>query len=193
MISTEFVSCVKNCSDTSYSFDINARIFPDEDSISIGDTIWIEASSPTTLTDKLSGEEVDYGGATNMGIAIQIVSFHGGSVSNTGAFHVLDSFHYVLVNGQLTAQDDNAINYLYDAVDNSYKFKLGIIGERTGTYGLSVSDAINVYRQKDKCSKATYTMQITDTDQHLYLYQNSRPGYEISSYEMTHVYCFKVY
>ena len=192
-MSTGFASCFKNCSDISYSFDVHAKLHPDIDSIHIGDTLWIEATSPAIVTDKLSGKDVDYSGAANMGIAIQIASFHGGSTNNTGAFYVLDSFQYVLVNGRLSAQDYNSINYLYDAIDNGYKFKLGVIGERSGVYGLSVSDAVNVYKKNDKCSKATYNMQITNTNQHLYLYQNSRPGYEISSYERTHLYCFKVY
>ena len=188
-----FSSCFKNCSDTSYAFDTEAKVYPDKDSIRVGDTLWIEVTTPTTLIDNLSGKKVDYSGAENMGAAIQISSFHSGSIEQTGASYALDSFHYYLFRGSIYTTDMQASNYLYIETSGNYIFKLAIICERVGTYGVSISDAVNVFRKKDKCSKATYAMQITNTDQHMYLYQNSRPGYEASDYEKKHVYFFKVY
>jgi len=184
----------KNCADNVYSFKSEgARAYPDNDSLNIGDTLWLEASVPTNLKDSISSAMVNYSGAENMGIAIALLSFHSGSVNDPGSSYVMDSFDFVVKTGILVTSDQFANNYEYFETNNSYNFKLGVIPKRIGIYAVSISDAINVFRKSDKCSKANFYLNFTNTDQHLYFYQNSRPGYIISNYEREHLYCFKVY
>lgn len=78
-------SCGKDCLGSMYSFNTKAKVYPDKDSIAIGDTIWLEVNTPTSLPDITSGKTVDYSDAANLGIAIQLSSLHGGSISETGA------------------------------------------------------------------------------------------------------------
>lgn len=192
-MTTVFATCRKNCVETSYSFNISARAYPDKDSIHVGDTLWLEVNAPTTLHDNLSGTTVDYSGAENLGTAVKLLSINGGSLSDPGTSYVMDSFDFVLQIGRAYSSDQFANNYLYEGVNNEYKFRLAVIPKRTGTFCLGISDATNVYRNKNKCTKASFITNYNETNQHLYLYLNSRPGYDISNYERTHLYCFKVY
>lgn len=193
MMTTIYATCRKNCADTSYSFNLNAHVHPDKESVHIGDTLWLYISTPTTLLDNISGKTIDHSRAKNLGISISFLSFHGGSISDPGASYVLDSFQYVLVNGSSYTTSQFADNYLFSEFNNSYQFKLGIISKRTGTFALTTSDATGVYTANNRCSKASFLINYIQTDQHLYLYQNSRPGYQIIDYESTHLYCFEVY
>jgi hypothetical protein len=72
---TSYTTCRNNCFGISLSFAISNRIYPDRDSISVGDTIWIEVDRPIRLTDKQRNTEVDYSGAVNLGSAIQLMKF----------------------------------------------------------------------------------------------------------------------
>lgn len=58
--------------------------------------------------------------------------------------------------------------YLFIETSSNYEFLLGIIPKRKGIFSIGLSNAANVYRKNDKCTKATYRIFFTDTDQHLY-------------------------
>ncbi len=184
----------RNCSDNIYSFNSDsAKVYPDKDSIQVGDTLWLEASTPTTVKDSTTGKTVDYANAENMGIAISMLLFNENSTSNPNPTYGLSDFDFAIKEGSYYTSNQYANNYLYDEANGYYNFKIAVIAHQTGLYALSISDAINVYRKDDKCTKASFSITFQQTDQHLYLYQNLYPNQEISEYERTHLYCFKVY
>jgi hypothetical protein len=190
-------SCNKriNCRDILYSFQTNIKAFPDLDSLNINDTIWLEFSCSTQLADLNSGQSIDYSGAENFGTAIGIFEFTGGSVNNPGGTGAVDAFEYKLIHG-VFIPDSHLPNenkdYEFAEIGSEYKFKLGIIPKRHGIYTISPGDAANVYTKKNKCDKAGFAIKFTNTNQHLYFYEQNRPGYTPSEYERTHMYCFKV-
>ena len=57
-----------------------------------------------------------------------------------------------------------------------YKFKLGIIAKKKGIFGLIFSNAANVYRKSDACTKAFFTINFIQTNQHYYLNPNFQGG-----------------
>ena len=191
-----FNSCNKlNCTNTVYSFKIGTKAYPDRDSVHIGDTIWIEINSPTSLTDIASNKTTDYRGASNLGTAISFDIFTGGSISDPGTAYAAADFNYYLSIGNPINNSfvDRIREYSFLESNNMFRFKLAVIPKMKGIYGIGISNAVNVYRQSDKCSKANFEIDFENTNQHLYLYQNNRPGYVINDYEQKHVYCFKVY
>ena len=184
---------IRNCADNVYTFKMGASVYSDADSIQIGDTIWLEASTPTSVKDSLTGKIVDYSGAENMGIAVSLLLFVDNSIGNPNPIYALSNFDYIIKVGSLYTSDQYANNYLFDETNGNYIFKIGVVANQTGLYSMSISDAINVYRKNDECTKASFSITYQQTNQHLYLYQNLYPGQQISEYERTHLYCFKVY
>jgi len=194
---TIYSTCKKriNCNDTIYSFEASIKAFPDLDSINIGDTIWLELTSPTNLRDVISGNTIDFSGAENFGNAIRIFEFTGGSVSDPGGVGAVFDFDYKLIYG--TFLPDNHLpnenrDYRFAEIGNEYKLKLGIIPKKKGVFTISPGNATNVYTKKNPCDKANFSITFANTNQHLYFYEQNRPGYTPSQYERTHMYCFKV-
>ncbi len=197
-MATIFSTCKKGglgCANAVYGFQIGAQAYPDKDSIHLGDTIWIEINTSTNLTDMPSNNIIDYSGAENLGNALSFVKFIGGSVSDPGAAYAANEFKFDIIKGN---QINNSFvegirEYLFIEKSNQYEFKLAVIPQQTGIYSIGLSNSVNVARRSDKCTKASFEIDFENTNQHLYLLQNNRPGYVISDYEKTHLYCFKVY
>jgi hypothetical protein len=194
---TIYSTCKKriNCNTILYSFQTNIRAFPDLDSVNIADTIWFEFACPTSLIDNISGTTINFSGAENFGIAIRIFQFTGGSISDPGGVGAVYDFDYKLIYG--TFLPDNHLpnenrDYRFAEIGNEYKFKLAIIPKKKGTFTISPGNAANVYREKEPCDKANFAITFANTNQHLYFYEQNRPGYMPSEYERTHMYCFKV-
>jgi len=186
------------CSDAiTYSFQVNnAKAYPDKDSIKINDTLWIEISFPTKLQDVVTNNTIDYSNAVNLGEDLSVLMFTGGSASDPGASYANNNFDYFLANGSTGMTSINGVrNFLFSElnVNGSYLLKVGVIPKKTGIYGLGIGNPTGVYRKNDACTKASFAISFANTNQHLYYYQNNRPGYSISSYEQQHMYCFKVY
>lgn len=193
-----FSTCKKGglgCANTVYNFKINMQAYPDKDSIHINDTIWIELNSPTSLTDLRTNQLVDFSGATNLGSAITVVKFVGGSVSDPGAVYSANSFDYVLEVGKKIDNPftEGVREFIFIEDNQMYLFKLGIVPKQLGIFSIGLSNAANVYRKSDKCTKAGFEIDFSTTNQHLYYLQNNRPGYVITGSELTSLYCFKVY
>ncbi len=186
---------VLGCANSVYSFKTGVQAYPDKDSILVGDTIWLEVNIPTKLIDVSTNTLVDFSDAANFGSAISFDMFIGGSISNPGISFAANNFNFFLSKGNavINGSTERIREYLFIQSNNTYTFKLGIIPKRKGVFGIGFGNAANVYRKSDKCSKAGYEIDFENTIQHLYLYQNNRPGYDINNYENKHLYCFKVF
>jgi|SRR5690348_3459521 hypothetical protein len=197
-LATIFSTCKKGvlgCVNPSYYFKVTAKAYPDNDSVQIGDTIWISINFSSKLINISSLDTIDFSGATNLGTDISFDIFTGGSIDNPGTSYAANNFNYILLQGDsINNQLPQRIRaFLFKENNNMYNFKLGVIPKFTGTYGLAIGNAPSVSRKSDKCTKADFEIDFASTNQHLYLYQNNRPGYIISDYEALHLYCFKVY
>lgn len=191
-------TCKKSaiCPDSNnYTFQCNnALVVPAMDSIHVGDTVWVKINFPTMLTDIPTNSLIDFNSAVNLGNALGVLKFIGGSVSNPGAIYANGDFNYTIFKGSPAATSVNGVkNFLFEESNNSYSLEVGVIAQKNGIYGLTISDATGVYKRNNICTKAFFNIQFTGTNQHLYFYQNNRPGYVISDYESKHMYCFKVY
>lgn len=177
-----------DCFEAKYSFTMDFTARPDKDSIRVGDTIWLQTSSSTTALDYLSGNLVDYSKAVNLGTAI---SFYAYSVSsNKFIIEAGKKFDFFVVDGkEVSSINPNTTHeFLFKEVDNKYMFNLGIVSKETGIFRFGLSNAADVYRTDNKCTKATFTMNFKNTNQHFHLFPGGAgtpPG--------GGVYYFKVY
>ena len=183
-----------DCSQKNYSFVAVAKAYQDLDSINVNDTIWIELDQPTTFKDVQTGLDVDYSNAVNFGFGLGFDKFIGGSISNPGSTPAVSGFSTILFQGtELTSLQPDRIksfNFLEEA--GRYKFKIAVVARTTGIFAIAISNAANVYRGNNNCIKAAFEITYSNTNQHLYFYEQNRPGYVPSQYERTHMYCFKV-
>ena len=175
------------CTETVYNFELGIQAYPDNDSINIGDTIWLEVNVPTTFTDIQTGRAIDYSNAANLGSAIGLIELLGNSNSRESA----NDFSYFLAKGRsINNPNQNLIReYSFEELNSKYIFKLGVIPAKTGVYRISVSDAANVYRQEDKCTEASFRINFKSTNQHLYY---NEQNYGVVVPLPNNGYCFKV-
>ena len=161
------------CADTVYNFEIGVRAVPDLDSVNVGDTIWFEINSATQLKD-VNGQLIDYSNAENLGTGISFYALD----NQEGQFIIkaTSKFDYLLVAGTQLRMTDDIIEYRFIEENGAYKFKLGISPKMKGIYGIIFSNAANVYRKSDACTKAAFTINFTQTDPHYYLNPNFQGG-----------------
>lgn len=62
--------------------------------------------------------------------------------------------------------------YLFIQQGVNYSFKLGIVCIQKGVFGFGFSNAANLYRLSDKCTKASFIINVENTHQHYYLNPN---------------------
>jgi hypothetical protein len=190
-LATIFATCKKRfgCKETVYNFEMGAKAHPDRDSIHIGDTIWLEVNVPTIFEDITSGKTIDYSGAENLGSAIGFGQLKKDSVIPAASLFDYFLFKGISVNNPNTAQ---IREYLFIEENNNYLFKLAVIPKEAGIFGIGFSNAANVYRRSDKCTKALFVINFENTKQHFYL----NPNINSSNTDTTKPnpsYYFKVY
>lgn len=113
MIYTFFLSsCGKFiCTDSNtYSFQINMQVTPDKDSIHVNDTLYLEASVPTTFTDMRSGKQVDFSNAQNLEMYVTL--YHPQATNNNSGQAVKDVNINVL-NGTMFTYSKNPDPNIY--------------------------------------------------------------------------------
>ena len=161
-------SCNKNCVETTYSFELPVKGYPANDTVSIGDSIWIEINSKTELEDKATNKTINYSGAANLGSAI---SFSLWDSLNNKWKDAANDFKFTLLKGVNTNNSNiNLVReYLFSEEGGFYLFKLALIPQKKGLYSYLLSNSNNIYRVNDKCTKANFRIVFRNTNQHYYL------------------------
>ena len=195
-LSSIFTSCIKrmDCSQTDYSFEGFFKAYPDRDSIRIGDTIWLETKIPVQIKDRINGGVINYTGALNLGTAITYLELISGP-ADPAPLGAAYSFNNFLLKGKATASvDANKLReFLFVEEAGFYHFKLAVIPTKRGLFVVAPSDAENVYTKSNKCGKSFFSLTFKDTNQRVFLYEQTRPSYTASGYERSHMYVFRVY
>jgi hypothetical protein len=184
-----------DCKQTIYSFAANYKVYPDKDSIRINDTVWVELVTPVKMMDLVSNQMIDYSGAENFGPSITYIELTGGDRLNTGSIAAANDFENHIIWGTPVPFDkpDQVRGFKCIEENGLYKFKVGIVPKKKGLFFIGFHNSGGVYRKHNKCDKAAFGLTIKDTDQHLYLLEQSRPGYVLSGLERSNAYCFVVY
>jgi hypothetical protein len=165
-----------NCENIKYRFQIFVKAIPGVDTMTIRDTVWISVNQSTTLSNIGSGESINYSGAENLGTAIAFQKITGTTPIITDA---AESFNVKIISGEQTSTSSLVKSFLFTEKNTFYEFRLGIIPQEPGTYRLVLSNANNVYRRTDKCTKAAFNIDFHETNQHFYMFPrggNTPPG-----------------
>lgn len=188
--------CPKPCIKSNYSFAVNSQIIPDLDSIKVGDTIFLFSSFPTTLTDQITGQVINYNNSTGLGSTLGLVELVKGAFPGIDA---VNDFDYISINGMVyndrSIPSPNKFQQLkYQQIDSNYELKIGIIPKKNGTYYLGLGDGLSNGRNKNKdCEKAGFNITFNRTNQHLNFFSEWVSNTTLSTYEQLHAYFFKVY
>jgi hypothetical protein len=173
-----WASCNKNinCTENIYSFNMGIKAYPSRDSMNVGDTVWLEVNEPTTLNDVQTGRTIDYSGTANLGSAIGFQALS--SLSGQFTVESVQKFDFVLSQGVEVINRSPGLykEYFFDEVNKRYIFILGVIPKEKGIFSVVFSNAASVYRKNDKCTKANFTLNFKNTDQHYYLNPNFQGG-----------------
>ena len=180
-------SCAKKCTETTYSFNLPVKAYPDRDSINIGDTLWLEVNQSVILKNN-DGIMIDYGGAANLG---SVIDFQKIDTVNKIFIEAANKFEYKLEKGKELQRTSLYIEYNFAEANQSYVFKLAIVPGEKGIYRIGVGSSNNTYRKSDKCTKANFLINFKETISHDYYIRLVNPSAPINI-PVTNNYFFKV-
>lgn len=170
------------------------QVYPDYKEVQTGDTLWMYLRSPKRFIDAISGQEIDFSNAANLGVDITFYQFAEDSNGAKYLNPAVKYFNYHLVKGRFLPDDRGSsynLDYNFQESDSTYEFQLGIVPKSKGEFLISPYDVSNVYRKNARCPRAAFQITLTHTNQHLDIYNDFRPGFELA-YEKRLYYCFKV-
>lgn len=165
-----------DCFSATYAFELDVKAYPDKASIQINDSITFSVDAPTDFINKADGSSINYRDAANLGSA---VNFHALAEDTSWTIKAVSYFDYILTAGKELRHgfDGGSGNeYLFVEENGRYRFELTIVPKRKGLFIVVFSNAANVYRKKDNCTKANFTINFKNTDQHYPLSPFYRPG-----------------
>lgn len=195
-LSTSF-RCTKRqgeCLGGGYTLNMKATFSPEMDSINLGDTVFFSMSHPTAFFDSTKNQQVDYSGAVNLTTTISVLELIPFNPDQPKA--AVNDFEFIPIEGVvfdgLVPAKTKEITFLEKT--SYYQLKVAMRAKKKGIYFFGTSDIANVYRKNSvNCTDwASFVVRLDNANQHLYFYQDNRPGYTISQYEKDHAYCFKV-
>ncbi|MCJ8164721.1 hypothetical protein MKJ04_07690 [Pontibacter sp. E15-1] len=176
-----------------YSFAVTAHFTPEQDSIQVGDTLYLISEFPSTMRPVGGQEAVVYTNSTGIGNTLGVLEL----TPNKSTLDAVYSFDYFNVDGMIynskkIPTPERAQQIRYKEEGEKYILKVGIIPKKRGTYSLIIGSGLsNGRRTGDECSKASFSTSLTNTDYHQYLYE-SWWGEPVSP-EPDYRYLFKVY
>lgn len=194
MLLTPVISCHKFCTPHTYSFDGGTSyVYPENDSVHIGDTILIKSSTPAILkhTVNSSSDTQNYSiiGSNNLLSDIHLTTPTGINKQN-GA---VDSFVFFQVKGGFKSNNLNLSTtktISYELKDNQYVNEFGIIAQKKGVYFLYVLGIGGI----KNCDKFSINIVNTNQDNHLqYLKNTYYGGGPVPRIDSVNGYFFKVY
>ncbi len=189
------LGCHKICTPSKYAcYGGVATIYPDVDSIQLGDTLRFNTTIPINVkysqANSSDSSFYNLSGATNIVTDLHVTTPTGINMQE-GA---VDSFNFILIKGNIKSNPliPNAaktISYLEEG--GMYHMSVAMVAKKKGVYCLSI---IDIYQAEKKCDKISVITVMSNPDNHLhYLQDIYYGGGLISSIDLTHSYCFKVY
>lgn len=159
-------------SGTTYNFTASCNFEPEREVYAIGDTIILESILPKMLPLVINPTMIiDYSNSTGVGGDIRVNLL---DTISRQAIPAKDSFRFISIIGNFqerTGNQNGGINFLFTETPQSYHFKGAIVCSKKGIYGFGVSDLFSNGIRGKNCTKAGFTMTVTNPNKHLHLHQ----------------------
>lgn len=180
----------KPCRNAAYSFSVSGEYTPQKEIYNVGDTIFLNSSFPTTLTNAISNQQVDY--SNSLGVEGSLAIGLLDTSTRTIEF-ALTNFKILNISGSSTPipnQVNGGLNILYKE-DINYNIKLGIVCLKKGIYRFGLTDLGSQGIRGKDCTNAGFNITVTNTSKNLHLFQYAI-GYSIDIMSEKYIYCFRV-
>ncbi len=190
------LSCKDNTeeclSSASYIFEEKVSFYPDEELISITDTLWMEANIPTTNFDTISKKMVDFSSANNFSF---VVDMH--KLTETNPVNLDTDLHFKIIEkiGKLVPPrvENGSKEFTPIEEDGYYKYKIGFVPMVKGTFLFILHDSRNnAVRKNGACNYAAYLLKIKNKDGRLHLLEPLKEKNNYADKYLPKIYCFNV-
>jgi hypothetical protein len=189
-----FSTCKKNkgeCIGNAYQLKEAWNIFPQKDSINIGDTLIFSSNFSNKPLDYNSNTNVDFSGNALIGtsFSFRLIKGYNDLVPS------VDSFSFFTLDGRFKDNDvkPNQVKDIFWFETNSqYKIKIGIIARKRGDYLFTITNAIGKLKKTNECeNSAGITLTNNNSSNNAYLF---RPYYggNVPSRDSLITYCVRV-
>lgn len=177
---------------TTYNFAVTSEWSPQNEIYNIGDTLFLNSNFPKTLADQTNPSlSINY--SNSVGIAGNLIILKIDTV--THAFiDAVNIFNYFVTSGQLTNSATKPLrikDYHYAELSSTYDLRAGIVAREKGIFLLYVSDCFSNGIAGKNCTRAGFTMTVTNSDKHYSLYQYAMTQLPDEIQKKT-MYCFRV-
>jgi hypothetical protein len=188
------VTCNRECIDNSFGFVVQVNVTPNKDSLNIGDTLWLESVTPSTMVDLNSNKEIIFDHASNLGGGMRV----GELLAANNMADAVNNFDFVISKGDASnveREPNRSKSFKYLEEKGLYELKIGIVCRKKGIYGLFLSAASNVYSPRyGSCGRATIYLKFKNANKHIqYLQDTYYSGYVIPDAVIESSYCFRVF
>ncbi|GAB2653353.1 hypothetical protein GCM10027036_03310 [Flavihumibacter cheonanensis] len=170
-IATINATCNKSgldCTQVKYRFDLPAKVTPDNDYLSTGDSLVLEINESINFVDLNTSQNINFNNAGNLGSAIGFQRFD--SLAQFW-FDAVQSFNFKLIEGKATSSVNELLfkEFLFPEKNSRYLFKLILIPKEKGLYRFVFSNSSNTYRKNEPCIKANFNIILKETSHNRYL------------------------
>ncbi|MHA6248090.1 hypothetical protein ACXYMU_09155 [Pontibacter sp. CAU 1760] len=149
-----------------YNFQITAHFSPEQDSIQVGDTLYLVSEFEKRLRPNGSQDVVDYSNA-NINGSLSVIELVPNQEFATDAVF---SFDYVSLGGQIynsreIPRPDGVQQFIYQELADRYLLKIAFIPKKKGIYGLGILTVASKGRSgSDGCDNASFKTVVTNDD-----------------------------
>jgi hypothetical protein len=154
----------------SYNFAVTAHFTPEQDSIQVGDTLYLVSEFPSTMVPVGGLVTVDYSHSSGIGNNLKVRELLPAGQLNSAA---VESFDYFKVHGEIYNSKDiphpEGVQQLrYSERQGEYLLKVGIVPRKKGVYSLVIGNGISNGREGNECEKVTFQTTVANTDPHMH-------------------------
>lgn len=160
-------SCPDPClNGPKYNFSIEAHFTPEQDSIQVGDTLYLVSEFPKQLIPHGSQDVVDYADANISGSLTVFELVPNQRFATDAVF----SFDYISLAGQIynsrEVPNPNGIQqFNYQELEDKYQVKFAFIPKKKGVYGMGIlSTASPIRSGSESCDGASFRTTVSNSD-----------------------------
>lgn len=159
--------------DPTYTFAVTARFIPEQDSIRMGDTLYLVSEFPSAMVPVGEHEMVDYTNSIRISNTLRIGELVSNEIVPSGA---VDKFEYFIASGNIynsknIPSPDMVQQLVYEEVPGKYILKIGLIAKSRGVFAFGIGNGGSSGKVNDKCLKANFLTSITNLNPNLKLYE----------------------